>query len=400
MEELIQYRLLLDLGVLLLVALFCATLFKKLKLPPVIGMLLAGIIIGPFTPGFQIVSSEIIIMGQLGAILILFGIGLEYNYQNFKKFGLKGCIAACSGFVSFLAGLLLGILLNWTFAESLLLGALFVSTSTAIALKMMTDLKLKETEGTMIAKTAIVVDDLYGVIVLALVLTQLQTGSAMQNDVLFSIGKVIISIVLILAAGIFLMPKIFKYIEKIFTGSAFAFGISFCLILSYAVISLGISPLIGAFLAGTILTATMHYKDVLKSIAPMANLFATVFFVSIGLIIDPSLFIPALPVALLISVVAILSKALAFTFILRRFKVPLKESLLCGVTSGPRGEISLIITQTAFTSGIVGEFFLGIGASLVLLTSLISAILILLINVSFKQKKPQSPAVNTKSIVI
>ncbi len=387
MNELIEYRLLLDLGVLLIVAMLCASLFQKLKMPPVIGMLLAGIIIGPFTPGFQIVSNEITTLGQLGAILILFGLGLQYNYQDFKKFGLKGFIVACSGFVSFFAGLALGLLIQWNLTESLLLGTLFVSTSTTISLKMMEDLHLKESNGTMIAKTAFVVDDLYGVIVLAFVLTQIQTGSALHADVVVSIATVLISIILIFAVGILLMPKISVYVEKKFSGSAFTIGIAFCLILSYAVIAIGLSPLIGAFLAGTILTATMHYKDVLTSITPMRNLFAMVFFVTIGLAMNPSVILSVLPIALLISVVAIFSKALAFTFILSRFKVPFKEAFLCGVASGPRGEISLIITQTASAGGMVSSVFLGVGASLVLLTSIISSVLILSLNVFLKREK-------------
>lgn len=395
MNEIIDYRLLLDLGVLLLVALFCATLFQKLRLPPVIGMLIAGIVIGPFTPGFQIVSKEIITIGQIGAILILFGLGLEFKYQNFKIFGLQAVLlAGLSGFGGFAAGALLGFFLKWNISESLLLGTLFVSTSSTIALKMMEEtLHLKESKGTMITKTAIVVDDLYGFIALALVLTQLQSGSALQTDVAISIVKVLLSIIVIFSVGIFLMPKIFTHIEKLFTGSSFAFGISFCLILSYAVISIGLSPLIGAFLAGTILTATMQYKDVLKSIIPIRNLFATVFFVTIGLSLDPGVILSVLPVALLISIVAIFSKALVFALTLRRLRVPLKEALLCGLATGPRGEISLIISQTANVSGIVGSIFLGIAASLVLLTSLISSILIVILNIIFKRKKQQAPVV-------
>lgn len=395
MSEFIDYRLLLDLGVLLLVALFCAALFQKLKLPPVVGMLIAGIVIGPFTPGFQVVSKEIITLGQIGAILILFGLGLEFKYQNFKKYGFQAVLlAGCSGFGGFVAGAVCGFLLNWSLSESLLLGALFVSTSSTIALKMMEEtLHFKESEGAMITKTAIVVDDLYGFLALALVLTQIQGGSALQADMAFSIAKVLVSIIVIFAVGIFLMPRIFTRIEKLFTGSAFAFGISFCLILSYAVISIGLSPLIGAFLAGTILTATMQYKDVLRSIIPIRNLFATVFFVSIGLSIDPSVVLSGLPVALLISVVAIFSKAVVFSLVLRHFKVPLKEALLCGLVTGPRGEISLIISQTANVSGIIGAMFLGIAASLVLLTSLLSSIMILVINVYYKHMSTQKAEV-------
>lgn len=145
---------------------------------------------------------------------------------------------------------------------------------------------------------------------------------------------------------------------------------------------------------------TMQYKDVLKSIIPIRNLFATVFFVTIGLVIDPSVILSVLPIALLISIVAIFSKTLIFTFILMRFQVPLREAPLCGLATGPRGEISLIISQTANVSGIVGSLFLGIAASLVLLTSFFSSIFMLVLNFIMKRKKPHAPAINTSSIIV
>jgi len=218
MNELIEYTILLDLGVLFLVAVFCGTIFKKLKMPPVIGMLIAGIIIGPFTPGFQIMSKEIILLGQIGSILILFGLGLEFNYQNFKKYGAHGFIlAGVSSFVSFAAGIGIGIFFEWTFAETLLLGTLFVSTSTTMALQLMSETPQIMMRGSMIAKTAIVVDDLYGFIALALVLARLQSTTGLNEEVVFSIGKVLISIIIIFSVGIFVMPKVFKFIEKVLT---------------------------------------------------------------------------------------------------------------------------------------------------------------------------------------
>lgn len=386
MNGTLEYQLLLELGVLLLVALLCATIFQKLKMPPVMGMLIAGIIIGPFTPGFKIVSEWIIIMGQLGAILILFGLGLEFKYKDIKTFGMQGlALAGLSGFAGFAAGILLGFLLNWSMAESLLLGALFVSTSSTIALKMMEERpQLNESRGGMITKSAIVFDDLYGFIALAIVLALLQNGTGVNSDVAISIGRVLISIIAIFSVGIFLMPKVFKYIEKIFAGSAIAFGISFCLLLSYAFFSLGISPLIGAFLAGTILTTTVQYKNVLTSLIPVRNLFATVFFVSIGLTINPFEIIYMLPVALLVSLVAIFSKALMFTFILTRANISLKDAFILGLTTGPRGELSLIITQAASLGGLVSPLFLSVAASLVLLTALISSMLLLLFHFIIK----------------
>ncbi|MEM0466986.1 MAG: cation:proton antiporter [Candidatus Thermoplasmatota archaeon] len=128
----------------------------------------------------------------------------------------------------------------------------------------------------------------------------------------------------------------------------------------------------------------MYHKDVVTSISPVTYLFATVFFVSGGLSIDPSIIILMLPVALLISVVAIVSKAVVFTLVLHHFNVPLKEALFCGLATGPRGEISLIIS--ANVGGLVKMTFLGTATPMVLLTSIISSSLPLILNLIFDKK--------------
>ncbi|MFH0817286.1 MAG: cation:proton antiporter, partial [Candidatus Micrarchaeota archaeon] len=264
--------------------------------------------------------------------------------------------------------------------ESLLLGVIFISSSTTIALKMLEELVgPKNQKEEALAKAAIVIEDLYGFAALAFVLAYIQTGavSTSMPVVIEAVLASVAMLAMLFFMGVNIMPKIFYLIEKFFPGSAFSFGIAFCLFLSYAVISLNVSPLIGAFLAGTILTSTIGHKDVLKSIIPIRNLFATLFFVSIGMLINPNLLISILPVAIIISVVAILSKAVPFTLVLMRFGVRQKDAVPLGVITGPRGEISLVIAQTAIFSELAGQHFLAIATGLVLLTAIISPVLLL-----------------------
>ncbi len=368
-----DYRIILDLGVLLIVALSAAAIFKRLGMPSIVGMLVAGIIIGPFTPGFQIVSSEIMVMGEIGAILILFGTGLQFSHSSLEKFGAKGfLLATFGGLATFAAGAGLGLLFGWSFADTLLLGVLFMSTSTATALKLMDEIPhVKNIKAELLTKTSIVADDLVGLFALAIVLARVG-GTGSDAEIGLSIFVTILSIVIIFILGVKAMPKVTKFIEKVFPGNAFVFGISFCLILSYGVVALGVSPLIGAFLAGTILTSTLTHKDVLKSLTPIMNLFATVFFVSVGLLIDPYLLITQIPLALLISAVAMLSKALAISVALMRYGARFREAFSLGMFTGPRGEISLVIAQTASLAGLVQPLFLTIATSLVLFTAILS----------------------------
>lgn len=385
MDALSDYQIVLDLGALLIIALCCSALFEKLRMPSLMGMLIAGIIIGPFASGFQVLNKDIIMLiGQLGAILILFGVGLQFEYQSISRIWVRSlALAVLAGSAGFIAGVLLGILLGWNHAEVLLLGALFVSTSTTIALKMMEEtlpVYIRKTKGEEMTKAAIVFDDLYGFIVLALVLGQLDGGTALNADALILVAKILLPIAIVFIAGIFLIPKVSLFIENIFKRMTFVFWISFCFLLSYVLFTFDISPIVGAFFAGTLLTSTTRYRELSKSILPICSIFAVVFFVSVGLLVEPSAVISVLPVALVISIVAICSKALMFSFVLRLFKVPSKDAVRYGLLTGPRGEVSLIIAQTAAVAGWVGSVFVGVAASMVLITTLMTPILLRVAN--------------------
>ena len=372
-------NLMLNLGMILFAALFSAAIAHKLRIPSVIGMLFAGIVISTFFPSFVTGSKDIGFLGQLGAILMLFVLGLQFEYTSFRKFGPKVFVLAgiaCT--ITFMSGILLGYLIGWDTSQSLLLAVIFVSTSTTIAVKIIEENPgVWDKAGEDMTKAAVVLDDLFGFIAMIVVLSHIHGTSLVGSTVLLSALLVPVFVFLIFLVGVHVMPKVFEVIDGVFPGNAFSFGTAFCLLLSFAVISLNMSPLIGAFLAGTILTSTIKHDDVLKSILPVRNLFATVFFVSVGMLIDTNMLSSILPIAILVSLTAVFSKAIPFGIILSKFGVPPRDSARFGIITGPRGEISLVIAQTAVFEGIVGVQFLAVATSLVLLTSIISALLLL-----------------------
>lgn len=377
----LETKILFDLGAVLILALIGGTIFRKLKLPTVIGIILIGIIVSPFTPGYAIDREEISLFAQIGAILLMFVLGLQFENRHFQQFGPKAfAMAGIAGITVFLAGVFLGNMLGWGRTGAFLLGALLVSTSTTIALKMQSEMGLDRTKAAKLTKASIVIDDLFGFMALALVYSEIGIAKQGYNDLIFSASLMLFSVIAIFYIGVKIVPKLFGMAERLFPGSALTIGTAFCLILSYGVVYFNISPVLGAFLAGTILTSSISYRDVLKSIIPLRNLFASFFFISIGLSLDPNLLISILPLALIITVIAIAAKGLPVALFLLREKVPLKESLQLAATTGPRGEVPLIIAQTVVLEGIVESAFLSIATSLVLLTAVISPLLILAID--------------------
>jgi CPA2 family monovalent cation:H+ antiporter-2 len=167
--------------------------------------------------------------------------------------------------------------------------------------------------------------------------------------------------------------------EKVFPHSALSLGTAFCLIISYTVVVFDLSPIIGAFLAGTILTSSFAHRQVLESVEPMKNLFGSIFFASIGLSIDPLSIFPVFPIALFLALVAIFSKAIpASAFMFWRGE-GLREALILGTATGPRGEVLLIIAQTAVVAQIADSQFLSLATAIVVLTAIFTPLIIKII---------------------
>ena len=372
-------KILLDLGLMLVAALVGGAIFERMKLPGVIGMVLAGIFLSPFTPGYSIDVTEISFFATLGAILLMFVLGLQFDHKSLGKQGLRAFLVAgfaCS--ITFIAGYLLGLFIGWGNSESLILGALFVPTSTTISLKLLERLKINERAHSDMLKAAIVIDDFYGFMAFAIVSGQIGLSSSSGTHVLSSAFDAVVFSLIIFVVGIKVVPKLFDLSEKFYPHSSLALGTAICLIVSYAVAIFDLSMLIGAFLAGTILTSSIRSKEVLVAIEPMRNLFGSIFFISVGLLLDPGLIAPIAAVAVLISLVAIFSKAAAFFAYFRTANLNFEDSAKLSLATGPRGEVLLIIAQSAVIAGVGGSLLLAIATSVVILTSISSPILLYL----------------------
>jgi CPA2 family monovalent cation:H+ antiporter-2 len=376
-----QPRIILDIGMILVAGLIGGTLFSKFKLPAAVGMILAGISLSPFTPGYAVNASEdIVFIGQAAAILIMFMIGLEFDHRFLGKIGWKAFIlagTACTA--TFSAGVLLGTIMGLPLLETMLIGIFFISTSTPISLRMMDEMGLSGYRNAKVLQAALVIDDLFGFLALTVYTSEIGAIDQSIGDITLMVLFILAAVVTIFVLGVKLVPRMLSHAEKQLKDSSLTLAVSFCLFLCYAVIKLNISPLIGAFLAGTILTASISHRNILTALAPFMNLAGVIFFVSIGLLLDPKLIPPVFPVALLYSAVALSTKASAAAFALRRMGTPPGEALELGMVTGPRGEVLLIMAQTAVLSSVVGSEYLAVATAIVLITAAASPITIRLV---------------------
>jgi CPA2 family monovalent cation:H+ antiporter-2 len=348
----------------------------RLKMPPLIGYLLAGIAIGPFTPGFV---GDIKLLGQLaeiGVMLLMFGIGLHFSINDLlsvKKIAIPGAIVQI--FVAMGLGAGVSIYWGWEIVPALVFGLCLSVASTVVLLRALESKNLLETINGRIAVGWLVVEDLVMILVLVMLpaLAEITDGTTTHSvwyELVVTIGKVVMFIALMLIVGRKIFPKILSLVEK--TGSRELFTL--CIIVAAIGVAFGAAMLfdvsfaLGAFFAGMMLRESEFSHRAATESLPLRDAFAVLFFVSVGMLFDPSIAV-AEPMKLCILLAIILvGKTLAAIGLVLLFKYPLKTALIVGASLAQIGEFSFILAGLGVSLGLLSAE----GQSLVLAGALIS----------------------------
>lgn len=335
-------------------------LFRFLKQPPVLGYLLAGVIIGPFTlpnPPVQNVDT-IRLLADLGLVLLLFGIGLEFGWQRIRRIGSRVIlIALVEMTIMFVLGYEIATLLGWSGIESIFLGASLSISSSAILVKMLRDSgSLFATRGRLIVGI-LVVEDFAAVILLTVLSGVASTGSTDAAAIGLLAAKLVVFAVAALVFGAILAPRLINFVNRFHSDETLLIAsLALCFGLALAGQQLGLSAAAGAFLIGTVLGDTEHSGEISRVMNPVKDMFAALFFVSIGMLMDVSLFSEFIIPALIISVVFILGKVVADTVGTFLAGYDGRTSLSVGMGMPQIGEFSLAMAKVGVEQGAVGAF--------------------------------------------
>jgi len=255
--------LLLNLAIVITAAEIGSIAFKRLQLSPVLGMFIAGIILGPFTPGLTIDPASISDIAELGAVFLMFNIGLEMDLQVIGKVKYTALSILITGAsVSFVAGLLLGLGLGWSLRTSAFLGAMLVATSTTTALRLMSDLGARHTMTMEAVAGSIVLDDLAGLIVMSVV-SSLFVGELTSLPMMATgVVLVVVLMLVIIYLGSKIIPLTLDVTSMASPGSEVLFAIAICFVFAFVFSSLNLSSYMGAFFAGSIMASTKHPSTV------------------------------------------------------------------------------------------------------------------------------------------
>jgi CPA2 family monovalent cation:H+ antiporter-2 len=375
MEGAEEFALVRDFAIIMAVAGGVVVLFRRFNQPPILGYLIAGLLIGPFTfPRPPITNLESIrLLVDLGLVLLLFAVGLEFGWRRIRRVGLGVLvIGGLEMLIMISLGYWVGRLLGWTVQESIFLGAALSISSSAILVKVLQDTgRLTSVSGRLIVGI-LVVEDFAAVLLLTILSGIATTGTAGLSDVGLLVAKLAIFAVASLALGALFVPRSIKFVSQFHSRETLLLAsLALCFTLALLGQSLGISAAAGAFLIGTVVGDTDESHQITRIIEPVRDMFAALFFVSIGMLIDISLMKGHLLSAVIVSAEFIVGKILANTagtFVAGQGG---RVSLQVGMGKPQIGEFSLAIMKIGAEQEAIRAFLYQVVVGVTAITSLV-----------------------------
>ncbi len=372
--------LILDLALILGAAALVTLLFKKIKQPVVLGYIIAGFFVGPHFHWLPTVyePANIQIWAEIGVIFLLFSLGLEFSFKKLIKVGPPASITAIFEVVAMVAlGFGTGKLLGWSNMDSLFLGGILSISSTTIILRAFDELNVKTQRFAALVFGVLIVEDLVAIVLLVLLSTLALSQQFAGSEMLFSVLKLVFFLVIWFVSGIFFIPSFLKRTKKLMNEETLlVVSLSLCLLMVWFADKVGFSPALGAFIMGSILAETTQAEKIEHLVKPVKDLFGAIFFVSVGMLINPAMLVEhAGPIAL-ICMITIIGKILSTSFGALIAGQPLQTSVQAGLSLAQIGEFSFIIATLGLTLKVTSEFLYPIAVAVSAVTTLTTPYLI------------------------
>ncbi|MDP9493473.1 MAG: cation:proton antiporter [Thermoproteota archaeon] len=370
-----------DFTIIMIAASIMAMVSYKLKQPMVIGYIIAGMIIGPFTPPFSLISNFDVLnlFAEIGVILLLFVVGMEFPIEKLRKIGKKALVIAFSeGLGTFAIGFLVCQAVNYSLADSLFLALAISVTSTVIVMRILDELGMIKDETSIIILGVAVIEDIIIISMLAILQSVSSTGGLYGIELVTSIGTVLAFIGGALFIGSKTVPKFVNLIGKTNQHDVLVvaiLGVAFGL--SFLAFEIGISVATGAFFAGVLIAESKVHSVTRVLTTPLKDMFGAIFFVSIGALMDitkiPALIIPAL----MLIVVSIGAKFLTVYLSSRSQGYDTQTSLKTAFgLSSSGGELALVVAKGGADVGATSSFVLPMVGTMTIITTFITPYLI------------------------
>lgn len=377
-----------DLAVILISAGLVTLLFKKLKQPVVLGYIVAGILAGPSIEQIPTVTDveSIRIWADIGVIFLLFALGLDFSFKKLMKVGgtaVIGAITVVIGMMTF--GYSIGLLLGWGHMNSIFLGGMLSMSSTTIIFKAFDDLGLRNQRFAGVVFGILVVEDLFAVLLMVLLSTLAVSKHVEGMELLNSVVKLGVFLLFCFVIGIYLIPSFLKKAKKLLNDETLLIvSLGLCLGMVMIATKAGFSSALGAFVMGSILAETIEAEHIDHLIKPVKDLFGAIFFVSVGMLIDPALLWQYKIPILILTVVVMAGQIIFASFGVLLSGQSLKVSIQSGFSLAQIGEFAFIIASLGLTLGVTSNFLYPIVVAVSVITTFFTPYMIRVAEPAFR----------------
>ena len=369
-----------DLALILICAGVMTLVFKRLKQPLVLGYIVAGFLASPhftLTPSV-IDTASIHTWSEIGVIFLLFALGLEFSFKKLMKVGGTAVIAACSIiFCMIMIGMTVGWSFGWKSMDCLYLGGMLAMSSTTIIYKAFDDLGLRQQRFAGLVLSILIIEDILAIVLMVLLSTVAVSQNFEGGEMAFSIGKLVFFLILWFVVGIYLIPIFLKRSKKwVSNETMLIISLAMCFGMVSLAAQVGFSPAFGAFIMGSILAETVEAETIEKLVAPVKDLFGAIFFVSVGMMVDPAMIVEYIVPIVTITLAILLGQTIFGTAGVILSGQPLKVAMQCGFSLTQIGEFAFIIASLGVSLNVTSSFLYPIVVAVSVITTFLTPYMI------------------------
>ncbi len=384
-----------DLALILVVAGIVTIIFKRLKQPLVLGYVVAGFLVSPKMPYIMSVMdiADIHTWADIGVMFLLFSLGLDFSFKKIVKMGSSPIIATCVIVFCMMAlGMIVGHGFGWGRMDCIFLGGMLAMSSTTIIYKAFDDLGLRQQRFASMVMSVLILEDMLAIVMMVM-LSALASGANIDGgQMLGSVVRIGFFLILWFVVGIFAIPWLLRSSRKLINSETLLI-VSLGLCCAMAVIStkVGFSSAFGAFVMGSILAETVEAEKIIKLVEPVKNLFGAIFFVSVGMLVDPKILVEySVPILVLVLTILI-GQAVFGSFGFLISGQSLKSAMQCGFSMAQIGEFSFIIASLGLSLGVIGDFLYPVVVAVSVITTFLTPYMIRLSTPAYSRLEKHLP---------
>ncbi len=373
-------HLILDLTLILVVAGVVTLVFKRLKQPLVLGYIVAGFLVSPHMPYLaSVVDKENIqTWADIGVLFLLFALGLDFSFKKILRMGMAPVIAAVSIVFSMMTlGILVGKAFGWTQMNCVFLGGMLAMSSTTIIYKAFDDMGLRQQRFASLVMSVLILEDVLAIVMMVMLSTIASGSNPDGGMMLMSVLRLGFILILWFVVGIFLIPLFLRKTRKLMTDEMLIIiSLGLCFLMAVIATRAGFSSAFGAFVMGSILAETIEADKIIRLVEPVKNLFGAVFFVSVGMLVDPAILVSQwLPILVLTLTILVGQAVLGSTGYMLSGQ-PLLTAMRCGFSMAQIGEFAFIIASLGLTLGVISDFLYPVVVAVSVVTTFLTPYMI------------------------